>query len=682
MKYTIAIAGTETSNSSPIYRNIKCADGLVATPDPSIKTVYDLVSLNLNRNPDLHFFGQRRIINMIEEEKEVIKKVPGGGEVKEMKQWRYFELSGFEWLNWRQSDQLIRTYASGYRALGLSKGDRLTIYSETCRDWIFNALACVSQSIVVTTAYATLGEDGLCHTLQEGDVSVLFTNADLLPMVVKVASRCKDLKTIIFNGTVDPSSVDVLKGCGIRVLSLLELQALGESNPTDPVPPSPSDLAVIMYTSGSSGTPKGVCLTHENLISSIIANYDGIKHVQQPEEMYLSFLPLAHVYELCCELLCLFMGVPIGFGSVKTLTDASVRNCRGDIAELRPTVLMGVPALWETMRKGVQAKINDSSTVSKFIYEKAFNLKTKFKAAGLPYGLLNSLVFDKIKKQLGGRLRVGTVAGANCPASTLQFLNTAVADVIAVYGMTETTGTILTQTLHFGSVGTVNNVGAVALCNEVKLVNVEGTGYFVSNKPKPQGELWVRGINVTQGYFKQEELTRETIDEDGWLKTGDIAELNEDGTFTLIDRKKNLIKLSNGEYIALEKLESNYKVSKYVQNICVYADSEQSYSIALIQPVEKEIRKLAATLTPDTNAEELEWEELCNRKDIRNVVLLDLKAIAKLLNFASAEVVGQVLLSAFEWTPQNGYLTAAMKLQRRFIVNKYKNEIDAIYSGK
>ncbi|KAJ3296875.1 long-chain fatty acid-CoA ligase [Rhizoclosmatium sp. JEL0117] len=187
--------------------------------------------------------------------------------------------------------------------------------------------------------------------------------------------------------------------------------------------------------------------------------------------------------------------------------------------------------------------------------------------------------------------------------------------------------------------------------------------------------------SIMKGYFKQPELTKEILTDDGWLMTGDIAEMNKDGTLQIIDRKKNLVKLANGEYIALEKLESNYKTSKFVQNICVHADSEQSYAVALIQPIEKEIRTIAAPLYPDTDINSVDYDELCRRKEVRDAVLASLKDVAKKVGFKPAEIVGQVFICHEEWTPQNGLLTAAMKLQRKQIINKYAQEVRVMYSS-
>ncbi|KAI9331218.1 hypothetical protein BDR26DRAFT_824576 [Obelidium mucronatum] len=630
-------------------------------------------------------FGQRLVVRIIEEEKEVTKKIPGGGEVKEIKKWKFFELSAYDWKTWKEAEAITKAWGSGYRALGMKKGDKLTIFADTSRDWIFTAMACIMQSITVTTAYATLGEEGLTYSLQECEVTTVFTNAELLPMILKISSVVKSLKNIVYNGTPDATVIEkIKKDAGhLKLVSLDELRALGEKSPVATVLPAKDDLALIMYTSGTTGPPKGVMLTHGNVVATIAGASRFLDPYLGDDEWYLSYLPLAHILEFAVEMTMLYRGVRLGYGSVKTLTDSSVRNCKGDIRELRPTVMCGVPAVWESIRKAVDSKIRAASSVSQAVFSGAFNLKWLLMRSGLEYlaGPLDAIVFNKIKDQVGGRLKFALSGGAPMPKSTQQFLNVTAAKVINGYGMTECTAVVAVQEVTQSAI--LGITGAPVVSVEVKLVDVENTSYKSTNVPKPQGEIWVRGPSVMKGYYKQDQLTREALTDDGWLMTGDIAEWNDDGTLTIIDRKKNLVKLSNGEYIALEKLESNYKVSKFVQNICVHADSEQSYAIALIQPIEKEIRSVVAELDlyPNTDVEHLDLKELTDRKEVREAVLKSLKDVAKSIGLKPAEIVGQVFLSHEEWTPQNGLLTAAMKLQRKVIVDKYKGEIRAMYAS-
>lgn len=217
------------------------------------------------------------------------------------------------------------------------------------------------------------------------------------------------------------------------------------------------------------------------------------------------------------------------------------------------------------------------------------------------------------------------------------------------------------------------HVGAPVPCVEIKLVDVPDAGYLSTN-PTPQGEVWVRGTSVTKGYWKRDDLTKETVTEDGWLMTGDIAQWNPNGTLSIIDRKKNLVKLSNGEYIALEKLESLYKSCLYVNNICVYADSLRPRPVALVVPVEASVRKLATEL--DVASKDL--EDICNDDKVKKAVLKSLLATGKEASLKPAEMLFDIHLCHEEWTIESGLLTAAQKLKRQDINKKFKEQLDTM----
>lgn len=235
--------------------------------------------------------------------------------------------------------------------------------------------------------------------------------------------------------------------------------------------------------------------------------------------------------------------------------------------------------------------------------------------------------------------------------------------------MTESTGTLAVQPVREKSVYSI--VGAPFPSVEIKLVACNAYNPNPSDGSRPQGEIWARGANIMKGYYKQPELTKETLTQDGWLMTGDVGEWREDGSLAIIDRKKNLVKLSHGEYVAIEKLESQYKTSRLIINMCIHADSLQSYIVAIVVPNEPEMAKLFKSLNVTPG-------EYSNQKII-DAVVKDFAACAKGAEFKGAEVLKAVAITDEEWTPENGLLTAAQKLNRKAILTKYAAQIDSLY---
>ena len=241
----------------------------------------------------------------------------------------------------------------------------------------------------------------------------------------------------------------------------------------------------------------------------------------------------------------------MGYGNPRTLSDISVRNCKGDIREFKPTILVGVPAVWEQVRKGIIAKVNSSGPVVKNLFWSALAAKSFLMSNGLPgSGVLDAVVFKKIKDATGGRLKICMNGGGPISKDTQRFLSYAIAPMLSGYGLTETTAMgALTDPLHW----TDSALGDMPSSIEIKLVDFPDAGYYATNNP-PQGEIWIRGPSVIESYYENEAETKEAVTSDGWFKTGDIGEWDSNWHLRLIDRKKNLVKTLNGEYIALEKV--------------------------------------------------------------------------------------------------------------------------------
>ena len=285
----------------------------------------------------------------------------------------------------------------------------------------------------IATAYDTLGESGLQHSLNEPECVGIFTNAELLPVVANVAANVPSLRIVIYDGEPKQAVLDKIKAAreSIQVLSIDELRQLGKGTSTEQLKerrPLPADTSCIMYTSGTTGPPKGVVISHSNLVASVGAVRQLLGHLLKPEDTYIAYLPLSHILEFVVELCLFFVGMTFGYGRVKTLTDASVRNCPGDIRAFKPSIMTGVPAVWEMIRKGIVAKINSSGTLRKSVFSGAYTIKK----AGVPAlsQLVDSAVFSQIKAATGGKLRLALSGGAALSAETQEFLSIALVTVL------------------------------------------------------------------------------------------------------------------------------------------------------------------------------------------------------------------------------------------------------------
>lgn len=305
------------------------------------------------------------------------------------------------------------------------------------------AHSCFAQSIPFCTAYDTLGEEGLQHSLHEPEVVGVFTNGDLLGTLANVLADTPTVKYVVYDGEPKPEDIEKVKKAlgereGSKILSIDELRKDGKANIAEKNPPKPSDVACIMYTSGSTGAPKGVILTHANLVASIGAVVLLLGEHLKPNDSFLAYLPLAHILEFIVECSFTFIGVTMGYGKVKTLTQASVRNCDGDLKAFKPSIMVGVPAVWELIRKGVVTKVNNSGALKKNMFNGALAIK-KNKVPVLS-GVVDAVVFKAVKEQTGGRMRLGLSGGAPLSKETQEFLDIALVTLLQGYGMTESCG--------------------------------------------------------------------------------------------------------------------------------------------------------------------------------------------------------------------------------------------------
>ncbi|KAK9466148.1 eukaryotic long-chain fatty acid CoA synthetase (LC-FACS) [Lipomyces arxii] len=655
----------------PARRNINAAptgQPLKSTPADGITTNYELLKYVAKKYGDKPCLGSRKVIK-IHEETKMIKKMVDGKETNVPKKWNYFELSPYSFVTYSQLLIDVDILGAGLKYLDMSL---VQIYAATSAKWMTMAFACSSQSIPITTAYDTLGEEGLTHSLCETKATGVFVDASLLKSLIKPLKKAVDVKYVFYKDEPKEADVAALKEThsGLELMSFDELYELGKAHPVKANPPSSEDLCCIMYTSGSTGTPKGVVLLQRNVIAAVAGIDGAIEGAVTEQDYLLTYLPLAHILEFVFELSCLFWGGTLGYGTVKTISDASVRNCRGDIAEFRPTVMVGVPAVWEAIRKGILAKVHGQGAAVAKIFWGAYHTKNFMQSWRIPgSGVIDNAIFKKVKEATGGRLRLVMNGGAALSRDTQHFVSTVICPMIVGYGLTETAAmcTLMSPYQH-----TIGTVGAPTTCVDVKLVDVPETGYFSTNKP-PQGEVWIKGECVSKEYYMNPTETKEAY-EDGWFKTGDIGEWAPNGQLRLIDRKKNLVKTLNGEYIALEKIESVYATCQVVQSICVYADSEHVKPVAIVVPAEPALMKLAK----DKGMTGKQVGQLVHDKTIQKIVLDTLLDVGKKGGLAGIELICGVVLSDEEWTPQSGLVTAAQKLQRKKIFESHKKQVEHV----
>ncbi|KAI6382463.1 hypothetical protein MCOR25_000755 [Pyricularia grisea] len=678
--FSVPVPGATAAPGETVpRRHPDAATELWTRPSPDVSTTWELVKYSVEKFGNAKCVGSRRLVRTHQETKK-IKKMVDGQEREVDKQWTYFELSGYEYLTYNEYYRLVVQLGAGLRKVGLVAEDRVHIYAATSQNWLAMSHAAGSQSMAIVTAYDTLGEEGLRHSMVATKAKAIFLDPHLLPTLGNVLKDATDITHVIWNtqNKVKQEHIDKLNQTypNVTVLSFDDLRKLGEENPVDAVPPKADDLCCIMYTSGSTGTPKGVPLKHSNVVAAVAGVSVVVQPYIGPGDGLLTYLPAAHILEFVFENSAMFWGATMGYGNPKTLSDASVRNCNGDIKEFKPTVLVGVPAVWENVKKGIIGKVNAGSPVVRNLFWGAMSMKNNLMGMNLPgSGILDAVVFKKIKEATGGRLKICLNGGGPVAKETQRFLSMAICPMIIGYGLTETTAM---GTLQNPMEWSTDTIGAMPASVEAKLVDFADAGYHVTNKPNPQGEVWLRGPTVMSGYYQNDKETAEAMTEDGWFKTGDIGEFDSQGHLKLIDRKKNLIKTLNGEYIALEKLESIYRSAPVVANICCYADDSQAKPVALIVPAEPALKKLAASC----GAKGETLEELIHDSKVNAAVLKEMQNVGRQGGLAGIEIIDGVVLSDEEWTPQNGLVTAAQKLNRKGILQKYKKEVDQAYGIK
>ncbi|KAJ2860958.1 long-chain fatty acid-CoA ligase, partial [Coemansia asiatica] len=426
--------------------------------------------------------GSRRVLGISERINEKTGKL-----------WRYFQLSDYEWITYREISQFTRALGAGLVQLGLEINDRVVIYAPTSREWSLCMLSCYSQSLQVVTAYDTLGADGLLHAMNESEARLAFVKADQMPMLEQIADRVKYVKTIVYYTDaygMPQSYQDALKKVRSRfsVMHMDEVHELGTKYPRDLCIAGRDDTALVMYTSGTTGAPKGVLIAHGGLLSICGAIHELVPgFIDYETDRVLSYLPLSHVLAFFVETYCIYSGICIGYGTPRTLTDDNVDGSLGDLRTLRPAVMLGVPQVWNTIRATILRQVSQRPWLIQQLFHGAISLKAWLVSYGLPTFLLDNVVFRRTRLATGSRLKIAITGGAQVNPHVQRFIAATVCPMIHGYGLSEASGLV---TVQIPGDLTVANVGPPVPSVEIKLVDVPDAGYFARNG---QGEVWVRG---------------------------------------------------------------------------------------------------------------------------------------------------------------------------------------------
>ncbi|XP_012545548.2 long-chain-fatty-acid--CoA ligase 4 isoform X2 [Bombyx mori] len=602
--------------------------------------------------------------------------------------FKKFKMGEYIWRTYADVEREAREFGAGLRAVGCEPRRNVVIFAETRAEWMLAAHGCFTQSIPVVTIYATLGDEAIAHGINETEVSTVITTHDLLPKFKKILAKTPKVETIIYmEDQLKPTDTQGFKE-GIKIVSYKNVVELGRESKiasmcspgAESVRPGAADTAIIMYTSGSTGVPKGVLLSHRNMLATLKAFADAIPIYEG--DVLMGFLPLAHVFELLAENLCIIGGVPIGYSTPLTMLDSSskiMKGTKGDATTLRPTCITTVPLIMDRISKGITDKVSRSGELAAAVFKWSYSYKQTWMRRGYDTPVLDYLIFRKVGGLLGGRVRLMISGGAPLsPDTHLQVKICLCCSVVAGYGLTETTSCGTVMDPHDRSTGRVGAPAAGAL---LALRDWDEGNYRVTNKPHPQGEIIIGGDCVAEGYYKNPQKTKEEfIDAEGrrWFKSGDIGELHDDGCIKIIDRKKDLVKLQAGEYVSLGKVEAELKTCPIVENICVYGDSSKSHTVALVVPNAPRLAALAQRLQLPAGADP---PALYAQPALERAVLAELAEHARKCGLEKFEVPAAVKLCTEVWSPDMGLVTAAFKIKRKDIQERYKEDIKRMYAS-
>jgi long-chain acyl-CoA synthetase len=562
-----------------------------------------------------------------------------------------------EWkpVTWKENQETCKSISKGLMALGVEKNDKVNILCSPRLEWIQVDMATVSIGAVIVGIYASNLADDCAYIINHSDAAVLFVeNQKQLEKIAVIRNDLPHLKHIVMIEGA-PSGVEGVltwqdfldKGAGISDDRFLARTAELK----------PSDVASLVYTSGTTGIPKGAMLTHENLVFTSWSALESL-YIEPYFENFL-YLPLSHVFARIIVYVCLRAGITVNIGESR---EKIVENMQ----ETKPHFFATAPRLYEKAYVGITSRAIDAGGIKHKMFRWALGVgyevskrqqqnKPVSGALAVKHKLANKLVFSKIQNLLGGNL-VFAVSGA-AP------LNKAIAEFFHACGVLIQEGIGMTENTSFTNVNRYDN-------NKFGTVGPPGPG--IEQKIAPDGEVLFRGKNVMLGYYKDPEETAEAIDQDGWLHTGDIGEIDEDGFLRITDRKKAIIVTSGGKNVAPQRIEKIMRTIRYVDQVVVYGDKK---------------KYLTGVVSLDLDQIE-EWAtkhgiSFSNREELpvhpKVIELIDNEVQEKNKSLSTFETLKKLIIAPKEFSIDSGEMTASLKVKRKVVTENYKVQLDALY---
>lgn len=649
---------------SAIYRNPDVLDELQKTPNPKYKSYSDLLQDSLEKFADLPYIGKR--------------ETQSDGKLSQE----------FTFMTYKEVEQKARHLGSGIINLGLTKEKAqfqdykirfVSIYSANTVEWILTDIANVLYNFTTLPIYDTLGDEAIQHMFEETETTNCFTTCNHLSYLIEKINE-KKLPNVENLVVLDSSNLTDDQRKALNDCQQIEWHTLesvidsGKNNPQPYANSTGKDITAFSYTSGTTGKPKGAMFSQTNVLAAVTAMKGRV--VLEPNEgVYLSYLPLAHVLEKIFLYYITENGGKIG------VFNGNVQKLKEDLGALKPTVFVSVPRLYNKFYDKMIAGVRDLQGCKAKLAQKAIETKKRNhdESGQVTHWLYDKLVFKKFQQVLGGNVKYAISGSAPLSNDIKTFLKIAFGtNFIEGYGQTENLGASFTTVPIEKNLDIIG--GPLNQC-EYKLVDIPDMNYLSTDtdeqgRLQPRGEICVRGANVIPGYYKNEEKTKESIDSDGWLHSGDIGCIVPGiNGLRIIDRKKNIFKLSQGEYVAPDKLQEGYKTVKGIADIFVHGESSKSSLIAIVNYDPEEISSVASELGVEGS-----FEEICKDEKVHEQIGKSLMDCAKQCNFKGFEKIRKFWVdpATFE---KNDLLTTSFKLKRHEAKKHYEDKIKELYQG-